>query len=69
MSTGVRTAIMQAIAKKFSTPNQAIYVRHFVLRPTLLLKTKQGDEVKEVGLTFVDVLKRFGKDLKQYDLE
>ena len=44
-------------------------VRPFVSRPTLVVKTKQGNEVKEAGLTFVDSLKRFGKDMEQRDLD
>ena len=65
LATGVRTSILEAIAKICVKTNQAIFVRHYVTRPTLLIRSKQGDKINEIGLTFVDALKRYGKDLEQ----
>ena len=60
---------MQAIVDKFKTDNIAMYVRHFSSRPILLIKKSDGADVEESGLTFVDALKRFGRDLKSEDLD
>ena len=68
-ATKVRTAILEAIAKKQVTGDQGMFVKHFVSRPLLLIRTRRGMEVEEIGLTFVDALKRFGKDLQAQDLE
>ena len=46
-----------------------MFVRHFVSRPTLLVRTRTGDQTKEEGLTFVDALKRCGRGLASRDLE
>ena len=69
IATKVRVAIMQAIVEKFKSEDMAMYVRNFSSRPTLLIKKKEGHEVEEMGLTFVDALKRFGRDLKAEDLD
>ena len=69
VATKVRIAIMQAIVDKFKTDNLVMYVRHFSSRPILLIKKLDGANVEETGLTFVDAIKRFGRELKSDDLD
>ena len=69
IATKVRVAVMQAIVDKFKTEDLLMNVRNFTSRPTLLIKKKQGEEVEEIGLTYVDAMKRFGRDLKAEDLD
>ena len=52
------------MARKYKTSEQGLFVRHFILVTT----TTNGWK-KEIGLTYVDALKRFGQVLQASDLE
>ena len=69
VATKVRTAILEAIVKKNVDGEKGMFVKHFVSRPILLIRTRKGEMVEEIGLTFVDALKRYGRDLKAKDLD
>ena len=68
IATKVRILILEAIAKRHVTGEQGMFVKHFVSRPVLLIRTREAGMVKEIGLTFVDALKKYGKELVAGDL-
>ena len=69
LATRVRTDIMRAISKKFSTDKEEMFVTAFTSRPILHIRNKEeGLVVGSVSLTFSDSVSRFGGSLTEEDL-
>jgi hypothetical protein len=63
----VRIDILKAMAKKFTSDQEDLFVYGYASRPVLHNKPK--DQKKPMWLTFSDALVRFGSGLRRVDLE
>ena len=66
LGTRVRIEILKAIARKCSSPGEDMFVHGFTSRPVLQVKPKNGG--RQMGLTFVDAVVRYGGRVKEADL-
>jgi hypothetical protein len=67
LATRVRTEIMKAMARKFQTEHEEIFVMGYSTWPTLHVKPKEKNQ-KALWLSFSDALVRYGAGLKETDL-
>ncbi len=67
LATRVRIDILKAMAKKFSTDQEDLYVYGYTSRPVLHVRPKKGNK-RPMWLTFSDALIRFGSGLGVGDL-
>ena len=66
LGTRVRIEILKAIARKCSGPGEDMFVHGFTSRPVLHVKPKNGG--RQLALTFVDAVVRYGGRVKEADL-
>ena len=67
LATRVRVDIMKAMAKKYSTEAEEIFVVAFASRPVLQVRPKDQNK-KSMGFTFSDAVVRYGKELQEAEL-
>jgi hypothetical protein len=67
LGTRVRIDILKAIAKKHANDKQDFHVVAYSSRPILQIKQKGSDQ-NPMGLTFIDAVSRFGKEMLEGDL-
>ena len=67
LGTRVRIDILKAIAKKYSNDKQDFHVVAYTSRPVLQVKQKGSDQ-KPMGLTFIDAITRYGRELVEGEL-
>ena len=67
LATRVRIDILKAMAKKFTSDREDLFVYGYASRPVLHIRPK--DQKKPMWLTFSDALVRFGSGLRRVDLE
>ena len=68
LATRVRIDILRAMAKQCVNDDETAYVNAYASRPVLTLKKKDAS-LRPLVLTFADALARFGKGLKDDDLQ
>ena len=64
--TRVRIKILKSIARKCSSPSEDMYIHGFTSRLVLHVKLKNGG--RNLALTFVDAVVRYGGRVKEADL-
>lgn len=67
LATRVRVEILKAMAKKFTTERENLYVIGYASRPVLHVKPKNQDQ-RSMWLAFSDALVRYGSGLLELDL-
>ena len=67
LATRVRIDILKAMAKKFTTEREDLFVYGYASRPVLHIKPKDGNK-RPMWLSFSDALTRFGAGLGELDL-
>ena len=67
LATRVRLDIMSAMAKKFETTKDMMFVNGITSRPVLQVKPRYGSR-PPVAFTFVDAVAQFGKGIKDAKL-
>ena len=67
IATRVRVDIMKAMANKFSSDKEVLYVTPFTSRPMLHLKSKDGNQ-RPMAYTFSDAITKYGSGLRETDL-
>ena len=66
LGTRVRVDIMRAMAKRYSTEKEELFVMAFASRPVLQLRIKTED--RTMAFTFSDAIARYGGDLVEGEL-
>ena len=67
LGTRVRVDILRAMAKKFSTEGEELFVIAYTSRPLLQLRRKEAGN-RSMAFTFSDAIARYGKNLTEGDL-
>ena len=67
LATRVRIEIMRAMAKRYSTDKENLFVMGYASRPVLHVKPK-GEDQRPMWLSFSDALVRYGAGLVDGDL-
>ena len=67
LATRVRVDIMRAIAKRYNSDTEEMFVTSFNSRPTLHTRQKQ-EGLRTMAYTFSDALSRYGADLTVEEL-
>ena len=67
LATRVRVDIMKAMAKKFTTEREDMFVVAFASRPVLQVRSKEQN-VRSMGYTFSDAVVRYGEGLQETEL-
>ena len=67
LATRVRIDILKAMAKKFTTDREDIFVYGYASRPVLHIRPKDA-KIRPMWLSFSDALVRFGSGLGEGDL-
>ena len=67
LATRVRIEILKAIAKKFSSEKEDLFVIGYLSRPVLFVKPKSKEQ-KFMWLSLSDALVRYGSGLLEQDL-
>jgi hypothetical protein len=67
LATRVRIDILKAIARKFSSEREDLYMTAFSARPVLQVKQK-NEQNRTMALTFADAISKFREGLREGDL-
>ena len=67
IATRIRVDIMKAMATKFTTEKDSLYVTPFSSRPMLHAKQKEGG-LRPMAFTFSDAISKYGAGLREADL-
>ena len=67
LATRVRIEIPKAMAKKFTTEKEDIFVMGYASRPVIHVKSKSSEQ-RQMWLSFSDALVRYGSGLLEADL-
>jgi hypothetical protein len=67
LTTQVRIDILKAVARKFSSEGEDLYVTAFASRPVLQVKQKK-EQGRTMAYTFSDAIQKYGEGLRESNL-
>ena len=67
LGTRVRVEILRAVAKRFASDEEVMYVTAFTSRPLLHVRPKDNG-TRPMAYTFTDAMTRYGQQIRQEDL-